>query len=249
MEESKKNKKPLSKTKKIINGILNGICILCFALTLYILASASISIAKTGSPKIFGTHIGVVGSSSMEPTIKTYSFIFYKDSDMSKTQVGDIIVFRDIEQGSPVYGQDIVHRVYALYDVNDVKYAWVNETGETETLDNETHVLKKIQTKGDNTTTNSTPDIEFVTVDNFKGALLKATYLFGIGKLRVKGNGSIIFILLLLCFVIIFISALISVLKQIILQKNAPAKQVSEVDKQKVIEEYLKKQEEQKDKN
>ena len=249
MSKEKKTKQ-LTKKQKIINGITNGICALIFLLTLYVLASASISASKNGRPKVFGYHIGVVGTSSMEPTIKTYSFIFYKDTDFHNVEVGQIIVFKNIEEGSVVFGQDIVHRAYALYDTEGVKYAWLNEDMTTSTLDDKEHTLAKIQTKGDNSETNSLPDAMFVTVDNFYGKLSSHNYLFGLGKLRLKGNGSIVFILLLICFMGVFISALITIIKTILLEKERKAKEITEdAKKQQIIDEYLKQQNENKEEN
>ena len=190
--------------KKIGNIIGNVISWILMALTVLILIFTAINVKNPGKMNLFGYRIGVVGSESMDPTIKKLDFILYKEADFDSVKDDQIILFTYIGSDERLLGQQIVHRVVDI-----------NEDG-------------SLVTKGDNP--KATVDEVPVTEDNFLGVYVWHTSLFGLGKLR-ENSMNPIFLLLTLVFIILIISSVVSIYKEI---KKAKL----EEHKRKVIEEY-----------
>ncbi len=197
---------------KVLNKIITVISVLLFILAFYIIITLTTATKQNEQPKLFGYHVGIVASSSMEPTLEVNEFIFVKEKKFENLKVGDIILFKYIGEDERIKGQNIIHRIYAIDE----------ETGE-------------ITTKGDNEKTNPTPDIDKVTKDNYIGKLSWHSKLLGIAKMKNLGT-NLIFIIIIFCCLLLFVTATIHFVIQF---KNYKKAQEEEKFKEKVIEEYL----------
>ncbi len=104
--------KQQSKVKKICS-LIGNIAFWTIAVLSVVLAITAVVLGKnsTTPPFVFGRAVLWVETGSMEPEIKTESFILVKKSDGSDVKVGDVITFVCTAEGSEVNGQLITHRV------------------------------------------------------------------------------------------------------------------------------------------
>lgn len=202
------NKELIKKIGLIIGNIVSWILI---GLTAFILIFTAINVKNPGKMNLFGYRIGVVGSDSMDPTIKKLDFIIYKDADFESVDDEQIILFTYIGKEEKLKGQQIVHRVVEI-----------NPDG-------------SLKTKGDNP--KASIDDDPVTEDNFIGVYVWHTSLFGLGRLRENGLNPI-FALITLIFVIIIISSIVSIYKDIKKAKLEELKKkvIEEYEEQKKME-------------
>lgn len=97
--------------KKIILRIINGLC--CFAIAAAVVVLLTVVLTKSGDvPNIMGYSAFRVLSGSMEPTIRTDSFILVKRVDGSQIEAGDIISF--FSRDPSLEGMVNTHRVVSV---------------------------------------------------------------------------------------------------------------------------------------
>ncbi|MFP4187038.1 MAG: signal peptidase I [Acholeplasmataceae bacterium] len=101
--------------KKIIGWTLTSITLLIFVLTIVFVITATRAAANGESVEIFGYSYSVIGSNSMagdrEDSFAKGDIIITKETDFSDADIGDVIVFRSLEE--PIM---VAHRVV---DVDD----------------------------------------------------------------------------------------------------------------------------------
>ena len=77
--------------KKLIGKIVNAVSVLVIIASVVVLLS--VVLTKSGeAPSVFGFSMFRVMTGSMEPTIRTDSFIIVKKMDPAQIEVGDITV-------------------------------------------------------------------------------------------------------------------------------------------------------------
>lgn len=89
--------------KKIIGYVVSMLSIL---LCLYITIEVINANTNNRPPKIFGLSVSYVPTPSMEPTIKTGSYIMFVEANFDSVQNGDIIVYYNDKEA-----KYIVHRI------------------------------------------------------------------------------------------------------------------------------------------
>ena len=112
---SEEKAKPQSKVKKVCS-LIGNIAFWTVAVLSVVLAITAVVLGKSSTtpPFVFGRAVLWVETGSMEPEIKTKSFILVKRSDGSDVEVGDVITFVCTDEGSEVNGQLITHRVIEI---------------------------------------------------------------------------------------------------------------------------------------
>lgn len=131
-----------------------------FAIVMMILMTTLLNIKNPDKMNIFGYHFGVVGSESMEPTLKKYDIIFYVDGDFNELKERDIVVFLYNGSSKEMQGKLIIHRISRITDDGI------------------------IYTKGDNP--NVCEDRIPLTKENYVGLYVWDYYFLGIAKFREK---------------------------------------------------------------
>lgn len=118
----KKEKKNLSKAKKIYNVASTVVIVLIFVF-LVVVNGVVLWQRKSGGAQIFGYYMFDVISDSMHPTIEVHDVIISKRvKDVNALQKGDIITFS--APSGQFAGHNITHRIYdvAYNDDGSVKY-------------------------------------------------------------------------------------------------------------------------------
>lgn len=223
------------KTKKILRIIGNAVIWLfvVFAIVMTVLALAAQS-SPDGVPSIGGKTYLTVSSGSMEPTIKKGDLITGKTlsaEERSSLQKGDVITFWADLDGNG-YTELNTHRIIEVIEENGIYY---------------------YRTQGDNATTNPVPDKERV---NYGNVVCKWT-----GK-RIAGVGSFIaflqqpkgfLIVIVLPLILFFLYELYVFIRTLLEVKNSGKKQITAADeeliKQRAVEEYLRQQAQNAEKN
>lgn len=178
--------------KKIITGILTGIAILIFIISIGIMFIGTRAIQRNEPLFIFGYSFSIVPTDSMigdqEDSIDPYDIAIIRKASFEDIEIGDVIVFQGEIQGMPAL---IIHRVVGI------------------------HPEGGYETKGDNPLNSVDPNP--VTEENFKAIYQsKITFLKPVAELAT-GSRSIIFgalIIVLLVMVILEVANLIKTMKQ-----------------------------------
>lgn len=172
-------KKEKSKARKIIKWISNIIVLILFVSIIIVFTQLF-----TGKePSFFGYKFYIVATQSMEPTLNKGDVLISKTvKNPKELKKGDIITFIAPEGFSnidAIIGQKITHRIITApyQDPQDGKW-YVN-------------------TQGDNTTTNPTPDRTPIPLENISSVLVKnATYLRAFINFLSKWYGFVLLVVL-----------------------------------------------------
>ena len=212
--------------KKIFNIIVDIIVVLILIVSILVV-TLSLTSNSSGVPHIFGIAPFSVMSDSMEDTFSEGDLILSEvtNDPEYKYEVGDIVTFPTVINGVDTFN---THRIVEVIEDETISY---------------------YRTQGDNPETNPTPDDELQISAN-----IVAKYT---GK-RIPGLGSALsfirtqlgfFLCVLLPMIIFFVYEAISVIMNLIAYNKEKAieaandavqnAELTEVQKQKAIEEYL----------
>ena len=208
--------------KKIINVAINVLICLIFVISIFVII-ANNSIKETGVPNLFGYTMASVQSDSMTGTFEKGDIVIGKLADEATViEKGDIVSFWDVKDGIKFVN---THRVTEVYEYGDAKF--YDTKGDKEGL-------------GVDPYTKSQEDIVAV----YQG---KIPALGGFIDFIKKPIGFILIIVLPFLAVIGWevyrlIVLFIEHKKQQILEQAESNKQITDADKDAIIQEYLKKQ-------
>lgn len=217
--------------KKIGTVFIDAIIIVLVLLSIIISISSITAKANGGVPDLFGYTPFSVQTNSMKPTINKGDYIFVEDCDTNALEVGDIVTYFTIIDGSRVIN---THRIVNVFDNNGVI---------------------SYQTQGDNKDTNPEPDETLLAPGDVVGKFT-GTKIPVMGSVLDYLSTQMGFFLVILLPVLLFTLYQIYNLVQVILHNhkvdmiNAANEATSDEVKEAIIAEYLAKQkEEAEDKN
>jgi len=222
------DKKDVFPLKKILDTILTVILVIILVFMAIVSIMMITSSASDGVASVFGySPITLYDTKSMEPTFGANDLIIVKKQDASELKEGDIISFWGIVDGAKSI---ITHRIVEVIELPDGTYAY--------------------QTKGDN---NDLVDQD--PFNNFRQPDITPDDVIGVYVTHISGFGTVLNFIksptgILVCMVIpialIFIWQLIKVIRiATAMRREADGntgKELSEEEKQRVIEEYLRSQ-------
>lgn len=212
----------MKKAKKIVDIVINVLICLIFVISIFVII-ANNSIKETGVPNLFGYTMASVQSDSMTGTFEKGDIVIGKLADEATViEKGDIVSFWDVKDGIKFVN---THRVTEVYEYGDAKF--YDTKGDKEGL-------------GVDPYTKSQEDIVAV----YQG---KIPALGGFIDFIKKPIGFILIIVLPFLAVIGWevyrlIVLFIEHKKQQILEQAESNKQITDADKDAIIQEYLKKQ-------
>ena len=199
--------------KRIIKSFVRILTVAIFLFTLYLLVFGTLSIKNNKLINVFGYSYSYVPTSSMDSdkvldakveTIKQHSYIIIKFDDYESLEINDVIVFKSSDEIL------IVHRIVERVILDDQVF---------------------YKTKGDN---NSSVDNDLVSIYNYQGKVVKATYLLGLGKLFTNSR-NLIFLIITIIILIILVFQIYEIVKN---KHQKP--DLSDEDINKLVEERLK---------
>ena len=216
--------------KKILDNVLTVILVIVLILMSALSLMLIVSSANDGVASVFGySPIVLYDTKSMEPTFGAQDLIIVKKQDASELEAGEIISFWGFVDGQRSI---ITHRIHEVLVLNDGSYAY--------------------QTKGDN---NELVDQD--PMNTYRQMDIYPEDIIGVYVTHISGFGSVLNFIksptgVLVCLVIpialVFLWQLYRVIRLAMAyhreqqaEKNA---EMSEAEKQKIIEEYLRKQQE-----
>ena len=216
--------------KKILDNVLTVILVIVLILMSALSLMLIVSSANDGVASAFGySPIVLYDTKSMEPTFGAQDLIIVKKQDASQLEAGEIISFWGLVDGQRSI---ITHRIHEVIVLDDGSYCY--------------------QTKGDN---NELVDQD--PMNTYRQVDIYPEDVIGVYVTHIAGFGSVLNFIksptgVLVCLVIpialIFLWQLYRVIRLAMAyhreqqaQKNA---EMSEEEKQKIIEEYLRKQQE-----
>lgn len=212
----------MKKAKKIVDVVINVLICLIFVISIFVII-ANNSIKETGVPNLFGYTMASVQSDSMTGTFEKGDIVIGKLADENTViEKGDVVSFWDAKDGIKFVN---THRVTEVYEYGDAKF--YDTKGDKEGL-------------GVDPYTKSQEDIVAV----YQG---KIPALGGFIDFIKKPIGFILIIVLPFLAVIAWevyrlIALFIEHKKQQILVEAESNKQITDADKDAIIQEYLKKQ-------
>ena len=212
----------MKKAKKIVDVVINVLICLIFVISIFVII-ANNSIKETGVPNLFGYTMASVQSDSMTGTFEKGDIVIGKLADEATViENGDIVSFWDAKDGIKFIN---THRVTEVYEYGDAKF--YDTKGDKEGL-------------GVDPYTKSQEDIVAV----YQG---KIPALGGFVDFIKKPIGFILIIVLPFLAVIAWevyrlIALFIEHKKQQLLVEAESNKQITDADKDAIIQEYLKKQ-------
>ena len=212
----------MKKAKKIVDIVINVLICLIFVISIFVII-ANNSIKETGVPNLFGYTMASVQSDSMTGTFEKGDIVIGKLADEATViEKGDIVSFWDVKDGIKFVN---THRVTEVYEYGDAKF--YDTKGDKEGL-------------GVDPYTKSQEDIVAV----YQGQI---PALGGFIDFIKKPIGFILIIVLPFLAVIGWevyrlIVLFIEHKKQQILEQAESNKQITDADKDAIIQEYLKKQ-------
>ena len=232
MENVKFNKEKVKKIVGISANVL--VClILAFALLITVLVFSAQG-SEDGVPAVFGKSFISIETDSMKPTYKTGDLVFMtklSDADKLNLKPGDIITYRapiDINNDGMI-GDINTHRVVSV---------------DTEAL--------RVQTKGDNPETNKAEDDYTVHFTDIIGVCTEKGKIGGLGGVINFLRTSLgFFLCIVLPLILFFLYELYRFIMLVVSEraKRAPVSAEAEEEiKKRAIEEYLKSQEAEKEK-
>ena len=156
------------KAAKIIKHSVTVLLVGILVLLIGVLITNTVALSKNQLSSFFGYTISYVPTESMEPTIRVGETVLIKKGGFEKTQVGDIIVYKNSEEN-----KYIIHRV-------------------TRILEDGT-----LRVKGDNEYTNPKEDNVIITKDNYYGEYVSTVNFLNLKSL-VKNKSFILPICILI---------------------------------------------------
>ena len=156
------------KAAKIIKRSVTVLLVGILVLLIGVLITNTVALSKNQLSSFFGYTISYVPTESMEPTIRVGETVLIKKGGFEKTQVGDIIVYKNSEEN-----KYIIHRV-------------------TRILEDGT-----LRVKGDNEYTNPKEDNVIITKDNYYGEYVSTVNFLNLKSL-VKNKSFILPICILI---------------------------------------------------
>ncbi len=156
------------KAAKIIKRSVTVLLVGILVLLIGVLITNTVALSKNQLSSFFGYTISYVPTESMEPTIRAGETVLIKKGGFEKTQVGDIIVYKNNEEN-----KYIIHRV-------------------TRILEDGT-----LRVKGDNEYTNPSEDNVIITKDNYYGKYVRTVNFLNLKSL-VKNKSFILPICILI---------------------------------------------------
>lgn len=136
-EEKTELTKEESKSKRIANGIINGVLIVAIVLAAICTYVSFVSTSGNGVPSILGVQILSIQTDSMSPTLLAGDLIVDTAvKDVTSLRVGDIITYWTTINGERVLNTHRINEIYNIGDGDDLKLVF--------------------QTKGDNNTSADT---------------------------------------------------------------------------------------------
>ncbi|MBQ9276788.1 MAG: signal peptidase I [Clostridia bacterium] len=236
---AEKTKKPISKAKKIYNVVSTIIVALIFVFLIVIVAMMLSQRHNGKDSKIFGYYMYDVITDSMTPTISPKSVILSKEvTNPEELQVGDIITFT--APSGQLAGFNETHRIVEIKYKDDGK-------------------IDYIITEGDKYNPDYNPDATSHTRDEWhlnpsavKAKYVKtASFIGGLRNFLSHWYGYVVLIVLPMCIVItLFIVGYVKDKAQILKEEEAKKAGesgekskldgLSEEDKKRLLEEYLK---------
>ena len=156
------------KAAKIIKRSVTVLLVGILVLLIGVLITNTVALSKNQLSSFFGYTISYVPTESMEPTIRAGETVLIKKGGFEKTQVGDIIVYKNNEEN-----KYIIHRV-------------------TRILEDGT-----LRVKGDNDYTNPKEDNVIITKDNYYGKYVSTVNFLNLKSL-VKNKSFILPICILI---------------------------------------------------
>ena len=212
----------MKKAKKIVDVVINVLICLIFVISIFVII-ANHSIKETGVPNLFGYTMASVQSDSMTGTFEKGDIVIGKlPNESTVIEKGDIVSFWDVKDGIKFVN---THRVTEVY-------AYGNE--------------KFYDTKGDK---------EGLGVDPYTKSQEDIVAIYQ-GKIPTLGS-FIDFIKKPIGFILMIVLPFLAVIgweiyrlivlfiehkKQQILEQLESSKQITDADKDAIIQEYLKKQ-------
>lgn len=211
----------------IVTIVLVIILVVMAALSLMLIVSAS----NDGVASVFGySPITLYDTKSMEPTFGANDLIVVKKQDASALKEEDIISFWGFVDGNKCI---ITHRIVEVKQLDDGTYCY--------------------QTQGDNRETNALRDQD--PMNEYRQPDIYPEDIIGVYQFKISGFGTVLNFIksptgILVCMVIpialIFLWQLVKVIKMAMaLHRDSQAKknaEMSEEEKKRVIEEYLRTQ-------
>ena len=217
--------------KKIGTVFIDAIIVVLVLLSIIISISSITAKANGGVPDLFGYTPFSVQTNSMKPTINKGDYIFIEECDTNALEVGDIVTYFTIIDGTRVIN---THRIVNVFNNNGVI---------------------SYQTQGDNKDTNPEPDAMLLAPGDVVGKFT-GTKVPVVGSVLDYLSTQMGFFLVILLPVLLFTLYQIYNLVQVILHNhkvdmiNAANEATSDEVKEAIIAEYLAKQkEEAEDKN
>ena len=208
--------------KKIFNVAVNVLICLIFVISIFVIIANS-SVKENGVPSLFGYTVASVQSDSMTGTFEEGDIILGKLADESTViEKGDIVSFFDSQDGIKFVN---THRVTEVYQYGEAKF---------------------YETKGDK---------EGLEVDPYAKAHSEILSVYQ-GKIPLVG-GFIDFLKEPLGFILIIVLPFLAVIgwevyrlvvlfiehkKQQIIEESEASHQITDADKEAIIQEFLKKQ-------
>lgn len=211
--------------KKIGSAVVTIFIVVLVLLSIIISISSITAKANNGVPNLFGYTPFSVQTDSMNPTISKGDYIFVEKCDAENLQVGDIVTYYTIIEGTRVVN---THRIVNVYNTNGfIEY----------------------QTQGDNIDTNPEPDKLLLAPGDVIGKY-NGTKIPVLGTVLDYLSTQLGFFLVILLPVLLFTLFQIYKLVAVILYNHkidmmdAVNENASDEVKEAIIAEYLSKQKE-----
>ena len=235
----KTDKKPIPKAKKIYNIVSTIIVALVFVFLIVIVAMMLSQRHNGKDSKVFGYYMYDVVTDSMTPTIQPKSVILSKEvKDSSELKVGDIITFT--APSGPLQGMNETHRIVEIVFKDDGTIDYIITEGDKYNPDYNKEV------------SSHTRDEWHLDPSAVKAKYVKtATFIGGLRNFLSHWYGYVVLIVLPMCvvitlFIVGYVKDKANLLKE---EEAAKAKEngdksrlegLSEEDKKRLLEEYLK---------
>ena len=236
---TEKTKQPITKAKKVYNIVSTIIVALVFVFLVVIVAMMLSQRHNGKDSKIFGYYMYDVLTDSMTPTIQPKSVILSKEvTNPQDLKVGDIITF--IAPSGPLQGFNETHRIVEIKLKEDGTIDYIITEGDKYNPD-----------YNENTSTH-TQDEWHLKPEAVKAKYVKtAVFIGGLRNFLSHWYGYVVLIVIPMCLVItLFIVGYVrekaAILKQEEAEKASENKDkarldvLSEEDKKRLLEEYLK---------
>ncbi len=216
--------------KKILDNVLTVVLVIVLVLMSALSLMLIISSANDGVASVFGySPIVLHDTKSMEPTFGADDLVIVKKEDASKLEAGEIISFWGFVDNQRSI---ITHRIHEVIVLGDGSYAY--------------------QTKGDNNLlVDQDPMNTYRQVDIYPDDVIGVyvTHFAGFGTvLNFIKSPTGILVCLVIPIALIFLWQLVRVIRLAMAyhreQQAVKNAQMSDEEKQRVIEEYLRKQQE-----